>query len=415
MAMLTMFAAGGAAFAAPELAAPERPSKFAPLRSLLEGWELTTEFAVSVGTSEGERFRYEGGSFTMQTQVPTASVSKWPSAMMFAGLVADGTISTLDTRVNTILPYWTKDTSDPRSAITLRMLLTFTSGFGDGHPGLEANTRAAHAWRAANPAELARANASRLEFQQSAACNAVIGSNARCGKWIYEHVKLIGTPGAVYSYNSNHLQLAAAVAVAATGLPIHEITQKYLLRPYNMSHSYYKGNCPDFAGSLMTTGDDYGRFLHGLLTYQVLPREIIEQSELDATPFLKGENQLYGHYGFGHFLMCFDMAAGFTHACKEARSHMDPGAFGFIPIIDRKHGYYMQVAAAEIPPTGVYALSGIPEYLAVAAKPHVEAILAGKTGPTAAAEHAHHDMLSLSVADVNYVVDCKLHPKHCAQ
>ena len=159
--MLTIFAAGGAAFAAPELAAPERQSKFAPLRSLLEGWELTTEFAVSVGTSEGERFRYEGGSFTMQTQVPTASVSKWPSAMMFAGLVADGTISTLDTRVNTILPYWTKDASDPRSAITLRMLLTFTSGFGDGHPGLEANTRAAHAWRAANPAELARANASR--------------------------------------------------------------------------------------------------------------------------------------------------------------------------------------------------------------------------------------------------------------
>jgi len=26
----------------------------------------------------------------------------------------------------------------------------------------------------------------------------------------------------------------------------------------------------------------------------------------------------------------------------------------------------------------------------------------------------HHDVLSLSVADVNYVVDCKLHPKHCA-
>ena len=56
----------------------------------------------------------------------------------------------------------------------------------------------------------------------------------------------------------------------------------------------------------MTTGDDYSRFLHGLLTYQVLPREIIEQSELDATPFLKGSYQLYGHYGFGHFLMCLD-------------------------------------------------------------------------------------------------------------
>ena len=27
--------------------------------------------------------------------------------------------------------------------------------------------------------------------------------------------------------------------------------------------------------------------------------------------------QLYGHYGFGHFLMCFDTAAGFTRACAE--------------------------------------------------------------------------------------------------
>ena len=142
--LLSIVTSGGSAFAAPDLAAPERPNAFAPLRTLLEGWELTTEFAFSVGTSEGERFRYEGGSMTMNTLVPTASTSKWPSAMMFAGLVADGTISSLDTRVNTILPYWTKDASDPRSAITLRMLLTFTSGFGDGHPGLESNTRVCH-------------------------------------------------------------------------------------------------------------------------------------------------------------------------------------------------------------------------------------------------------------------------------
>ena len=41
-----------------------------------------------------------------------------------------------------------------------------------------------------------------------------------------------------------------------------------------------------------------------------------------------------------------------------------------------------QVVAAETSPTGEYALSGIPEYLAVAAKPHVEGIVAGRTGPT---------------------------------
>ena len=36
----------------------------------------------------------------------------------------------------------------------------------------------------------------------------------------------------------------------------------------------------------------------------------------------------------GHFLMCFDSAGGFTDACADARSHFDPGAFGFIPVLD---------------------------------------------------------------------------------
>ena len=45
-------------------------------------------------------------------------------------------------------------------------------------------------------------------------CNTSTGDISQCGQHIYEKVKLIGTPGKVYSYNSNHLQLAAAMAVA---------------------------------------------------------------------------------------------------------------------------------------------------------------------------------------------------------
>ena len=56
-------------------------------------------------------------------------------AMMFASLVSDGTIASLDDPVSKYLDYWTKNTSDPRSQVTVRMLLTFTSGFGGGHPG----------------------------------------------------------------------------------------------------------------------------------------------------------------------------------------------------------------------------------------------------------------------------------------
>jgi len=345
----------------------------------------------------------------MKTQIPTGSTSKWPSAMMFAGLVNDGTIESLDDPVHKYVGWWTKSPQDWRSEITLRHLLTFTSGFGGGHPGEEFNGRAARRWRAFHQDTLETGTLANA----STACDSAKGEISRCAKSVYETVQLIGRPGHVYSYNSNHLQLAAGVAVAASGLTIHQVIHKYLLEPYNMSDSYYAGRCPDFAASLVTTGADYEKFLHGLLTYTHPSASLILESERDATPFLSDSYSLYGNYAFGHFLMCFDSFTGFTDACADARSHFDPGAFGFMPIIDRKYGFYLNLVAAEVSPTGSYALSGIPEYLAVALKPHVEAILSQH--PPDPEEHKHHSprMLSMDVADVNYCLDCKLHPNHC--
>jgi len=273
------------------------------------------------------------------------------------------------------------------------------------------NTRAARQYRA---------TAQRHDNANVTACDAAKGTIAGCAEAIYHQVggpggkNLIGVPGKVYSYNSNHLQLAAGVAVAATGLPIEQVVHKYLLEPYGMSQSYYAGaGCPDFAGSLVTTGYDYEKFLAGVLAHKYPSAETIRQSELDATPFLSDYYTLYGNYGFGHFLSCFDSTGGFTDACKEAQVHMDPGAFGFIPLINRKYGYYLQVVAAEVSPTGSYPLSGIPEYLAVAIKTHVDAILGGH--PPSYDDHMHYtpSLLSLGVADVNYMLNCKLHPTAC--
>eukprot|EP00418_Pyrodinium_bahamense_P009870 CAMPEP_0179106766 /NCGR_PEP_ID=MMETSP0796-20121207/49660_1 /TAXON_ID=73915 /ORGANISM="Pyrodinium bahamense, Strain pbaha01" /LENGTH=463 /DNA_ID=CAMNT_0020804809 /DNA_START=23 /DNA_END=1414 /DNA_ORIENTATION=- len=402
---------------------PAAPSsdKWDALRQLLSSWEFTSEYAVSVGDAEhGRLFLYEGGRFKMRTRIPTGSTSKWPSAMMFAGLVNDGTVASLDDPVFKYLSWWTKDPKDLRSTVTFRMLLSFTSGFGDGHPGEEGNSRAARQWRSARNVSSARRQGLyerlRAEVGEDAAtkCDANRGDIMECARSIYENVKLIGVPGKVYSYNSNHLQLAAAVSVATTGLGIQEVIQKYLIKPYGMASSLYLGKCPDFGGSLITTGDDYERFLAALLSYKTLSKSIVDASEEDSTPFLSSTYTLYGDYGFGHFLMCFDSVDGFTEKCRSDMCHMDPGAFGFIPIIDRKRQYYFQVVAAEIPPTGSYPLSGIPEYLAVAIKPHVDAIMSAR--PPAGMEHLSHnpEFLSLSVADVNYCLNCKLHPRTCS-
>ena len=65
-------------------AGPRDPFTWEPIRQLLSGWKFTTEYAVSIGTAEhGQLFYYEGGRFSMETQIPTGSTSKWPSAMMF--------------------------------------------------------------------------------------------------------------------------------------------------------------------------------------------------------------------------------------------------------------------------------------------------------------------------------------------
>ncbi|CAE7231537.1 unnamed protein product [Symbiodinium natans] len=347
---------------APVRAVPNA-SAWEPLKQILQSWEFTSNYAVAVGdATHGRLFTYEGGNFTLKTKIPTGSTSKWPSAMMFAGLVNDGSVASLDDPVYKYLPWWTKDPKDPRSTVTFRMLLSFTSGFGDGHPGEEANTRAARQWRRENrPNETKAFVARRLAAKP---CDQKTGGILACAQYIYENVKLIGTPGQVYSYNSNHLQLAAAVAVTVTGLDIQQVIQKYLVEAFDMKNSSYPGSCPDFGADLFTTGEDYEKFMKSLLGYEVYKKSLIDASEVDATPFMKDMYTLYGDYGFGHFLMCFDSIKGFTKECEEAQCHMDPGAFGFIPLYDRKNNYYMQVVAAEIPPTGYYPLSGIPEYLA---------------------------------------------------
>jgi len=414
--MLQVLLLVSAAAASPRrLQHPPHPPKgdmWQPLRDLLESWELTENYAVTIGNASGQLFKYEGGKMTIDTLIPTGSTSKWPSALMFAGLVADGTFASLDSKVSDYLPWWTTDPADDRSLVTIRMLLSFTSGFGDGDPGLEGNTRAAREWRKAN----GRGEAQQITLAthgpaDPAPCNALLGNTSACVRSIYDTVELIGTPGQVYSYNSNHFAIAAGMAVAATGLDIHAVISKYLLVPFNMTSSSYLGRAPDFGAGLRTTGRDYDTFLSKVLTRQVLPRSIYDESETDQTPFMSDRYSLYGDYGFGHFLMCFDSVDGFTSDCAQQQNHIDPGAFGFIPILDRKNGYYVQVVAAELPPTGNYPLSGIPEYLAVAIKPHVDAILS--PNPPNRRVHSHHALLSLSIADVNYCLHCKLHPSDC--
>lgn len=118
------------------------------------------------------------------TRMAGASLSKWPAAVMISGLVADGTMS-YDDPVNKYLTYWTKDKNDVRSKITLRHLLSFTSGYKkDAHTLLcESNF-------------------------------------SECAQKLYEKSDKYVAPGTTWTYLSCHLQFAGAMAEAASGLEI---------------------------------------------------------------------------------------------------------------------------------------------------------------------------------------------------
>jgi CubicO group peptidase (beta-lactamase class C family) len=114
--------------------------------------------------------------------------------------------------------WWTTDPTDKRSKVTLRQLLTFTSGFGDGHPGDEhLNARRLHKIRGGPRLESddfdTTPNPSDCVYNYTDTID-------NCAQTIYNNVKMIGEPGEVWSYNSNHLQLAGAMAAAASNLTI---------------------------------------------------------------------------------------------------------------------------------------------------------------------------------------------------
>jgi len=364
---------------------------WAALRTQLDAWPFTDAFAVAVGDERGNVFTYERGGLTLTSPVGTASTSKWPIAMGWLGIVADNSVKSLDEPVSNYIQWWTTDKRDPRSRVTLRHLLSFTSGFGDGAPGVAA----------AEGSTCMDAPSAHITYDE-------------CAKELYETSKQTGEPGTVYSYNSIHLQLAGAVALHATGLTdIQTALSRYLFEPYGMANTTCatpSETVPQVAVCLETTGADYERFLARTLSHSVLPAALVRESEKDATPFLANDYTLYGDYAFGHFLECFDSVEGFTDACKTAKIHADPGAYGFYPLIDRQKGYYLEIVAYEAS-RKTYPRSGIPEYLRLLVKPLVDAAIAGDRGDA----FSHHEpaQAGLTLADINYVAGCYLHPSGC--
>jgi len=296
-----------------------------------------TEFAVTAGDTSGRKFSYQSGGVKLTEQLLMASASKFPAAVAIAGAVNDGHI-TFDTKISQVFRWWTTDPADPRSRVTLRQLLSFTSGFY---------------WQDAS------GDVPCLDGSDAG----IVYTPEACAKQIYDQAPFLFEPGTTFAYNSFHLQIAGAVAATASRMTVQQLLRKNLFEKAGMNHSgWLLGQNPYLAAGMHTTGDDYDLFLRKYLSYEIVPKAIADELERDylippyASVVANSSLELtseFGHYSMANWYECiYNFTQGpngeFTKACRDEKIHMDLGLFGYYPILDRSRTHYMQIAQADI-------------------------------------------------------------------
>jgi CubicO group peptidase (beta-lactamase class C family) len=293
------------------------------------------------------------GDFAFDRRVAVASASKLASALVILRLVSQGYLG-LDDTTGAVLG-WT----GPQAAITLRQLLSFTSGLPTG---------------TVPPAVP-------CIFDPSTTLAACVEQIAA--------VAPAAAPATTFEYGSTHLHVAARMAEVVTGSTWNALFAGQLGGPLGLppNVTYYTfprqavgASNPLVAGGLRASMDEYAELLR--LAYhrgardgvQLVDAALMDLQAIEPFPGVTvvaspmANVGLDFRYGLGAWLECATPATG----CAVLSS---PGAFGWTPWLDRENGYYA-ILGMELdsgPDEGVVDFS---VNLAQALKPVIAAALA---------------------------------------
>jgi D-alanyl-D-alanine-carboxypeptidase/D-alanyl-D-alanine-endopeptidase len=264
-----------------------------------------------------KRFEKMYGTFAPDQRIAIASASKMVAGLTILRLVDQGFL-TLDSTTSAVLG-WT----GPQGAITLRQLLSFTSG-----------------------------------LPREAPCTLLAGITlANCVDSISLMTPLTA-PGTRFDYGSTHLHVAARMAEVVTGQSWASVFGTQLKTPLGLpaEMTYYTAprqalgtSNPLIAGGLRATMNEYARVLQlefnrgvyqgnaliGASLFDVQATESYPNATIGNSPFLNAGINF--HYGLAAWLECPPPAVN----CNVLSS---PGAFGFTPWVDRDGGYYAMLA-----------------------------------------------------------------------
>ena len=168
------------------------------------------------GDAEGQLFAHDKGERGVHVVTLLASTSKWLTAILAMKLVEAGVMS-LDDTPQTYLDWWSRSGDDGRSRVTLRQLLSFTSGFVGG-TGLR------------NDEGIPCVEEPNTTIEECAQAIHDSGSIAEGGYFAYE-------PGTHYFYGPGHMHIAAAMMEQATGLGFNALFRKEIVEPLGLERN----------------------------------------------------------------------------------------------------------------------------------------------------------------------------------
>lgn len=252
------------------------------------------------------------GAFSADQRVAIASASKLVAGVALLRLIDRGFLS-LDSTTGAVLGW-----AGPNATITLRHLLSFTSGLPPEHVCS------------------LRADITLAECVDSIALTT-----------------LTAAPGARFDYGSTHLHVAARMAEVVTGNTWNQIVSLELLQPLALPNLVYYTyprqaigtDNPLVAGGLRASMNEYARVLQFTFDRgawqgnQLMASALFDLQAIEPFPAAVIGNspaQSIGfnfRYGLAAWLECATPTTG----CTTISS---PGAFGFTPWLDRQNGYF---------------------------------------------------------------------------
>lgn len=300
--------------------AESRQADFTSLDSMIGCWVNRNYYpgaCVAVADKDTLLFEKFYGNYRPDTEVYVASAGKWVAAAVVAAVVDDSELAWGDS-ISHWLPAFR---GSNKSGITLRQLLSHTSGIPDYHPLPKVDEY--------NDLESAVADILPMDT--------------------------VFAPGTRFQYGGLAMQVAGRMAEMAGGADFESLFQKYIAAPLNMKHTHFTpvdrsgGHSPMLAGGLRTTLHDYMQFLDmifhdGLYKgRRILSPESIREMEADQTGtahIASGEyvekalgGKHTGIYGLGEWREKIDGQG-------NAYQISSPGWAGAYPWINKKDGVY---------------------------------------------------------------------------